>query len=81
MSVLDVGCGSRAITRGIADAVGPGGIVVGVDINEQLLAMTAAATRERQNVSFQLADATRLGYSDAFDVVTRGACPAVAGST
>ena len=37
MSVLDVGCGSGAITRGIADAVGPTGSVVGTDINLSLI--------------------------------------------
>jgi ubiquinone/menaquinone biosynthesis C-methylase UbiE len=30
MSVPDIGCGSGAITAGIADAVGPSGTVVGV---------------------------------------------------
>ncbi|MFT4034268.1 MAG: methyltransferase domain-containing protein [Patulibacter sp.] len=41
--VLDVGCGTGAITRGIAAAVGPTGSVVGIDISETLIDQTSAA--------------------------------------
>src|SRR5439155_835352 len=34
--VLDVGCGTGAITRGIVEAVGPGGRVLGVGPNREL---------------------------------------------
>jgi ubiquinone/menaquinone biosynthesis C-methylase UbiE len=58
MVVLDVGCGSGAITRDIADAVGPTGKVVGVDLNDQLLAMAANHARLRAKLTFELGDAT-----------------------
>ena len=70
LSVLDVGCGTGAITRGIAEAVAPGGHVVGVDVND---ALVAAARREHGAVpglSFEVHDLSRLPYRDAFDVVT-----------
>jgi ubiquinone/menaquinone biosynthesis C-methylase UbiE len=70
MRVLDVGCGSGAITRGIAAAVGPIGTVVGVDINEELLAQAVASSSGQSNLSFEIADVTRLGYHDEFDVAT-----------
>jgi ubiquinone/menaquinone biosynthesis C-methylase UbiE len=70
MSVLDVGCGSGAITRGIADAVGPGGRVVGIDISEQLLALALSTHRDPPNLTFEIADVTRHRYRDEFDVVT-----------
>lgn len=70
MSVLDVGCGSGVITAGIAQAVGPTGTVVGVDVNEELLAQAAAKHSGQQNLSFESANVHRLSYRDAFDVVT-----------
>jgi SAM-dependent methyltransferase len=69
-SVLDVGCGSGAITRGIAEAVGPSGTVVGIDINSSLLAQAVANHSGMPNLSFRVADAARLGYREEFDVVT-----------
>jgi SAM-dependent methyltransferase len=54
--ILDVGCGTGATTLAIADAVGPGGAVVGADVSALLL----GAARERGgrgNLSFIEADA------------------------
>jgi ubiquinone/menaquinone biosynthesis C-methylase UbiE len=70
MSVLDVGCGSGAITRGIADAVGGAGRVVGIDISEQLLALALTTHGGPPNLEFEIADVTRHRYRDEFDVVT-----------
>ncbi len=70
MSVLDVGCGSGTITRDIAEAVGPDGRVVGIDISEDLLARALSSRSGPANLSFEIADVTRHGYRDEFDVVT-----------
>jgi ubiquinone/menaquinone biosynthesis C-methylase UbiE len=70
MTVLDVGCGSGAITRGIAEAVGPSGRVVGIDINEELLAVALASHGGPSNLVFEIADVTRHGYRGEFDIVT-----------
>ena len=43
LAVLDVGCGTGAITRGIAEAVGRQGRVVGVDVNGAMIARARAA--------------------------------------
>src|SRR6202008_4251909 len=37
LAVLDVGCGTGAITRGVAEAVGRLGRVVGVDVNASMI--------------------------------------------
>ena len=70
MSVLDVGCGSGAITLGIAEAVGADGHVVGIDISEELLALALTTHGGPQNLAFEIADVTRHQYRDEFDVVT-----------
>ena len=70
MSVLDVGCGTGAITKGIAEAVGPGGLVVGIDQDRGLLDRAQAHCDAYPNLRFEQADATRLDYDGRFDVVT-----------
>ena len=67
MSVLDVGCGTGAITAGIAEAVGLEGRVIGVDRDAGLL---AHARRLHPQLSFAQATATQLPYQAQFDIVT-----------
>ena len=70
LAVLDVGCGTGAITKDIADTVGPDGIVVGVDRDRGLLERARAHCVSRPNLRFEEADATSLDYDARFDVVT-----------
>jgi SAM-dependent methyltransferase len=70
MSVLDVGCGTGAITTGIAEAVGSNGTVVGVDRDRGLIERAKARGASLSNLHFEEADATRLDYNARFDVVT-----------
>ncbi len=70
MSVLDVGCGSGAITRGIAEAVGSSGRVVGIDVSEELLELALTTHGGPPSLEFEVADVTRHGYREEFDVVT-----------
>src|SRR5512138_865807 len=67
MFVLDVGCGTGAITAGIARAVAPGGCAVGVDRDESLLQI---ARQEHAGLHFENADALSLEFASAFDIVT-----------
>jgi 2-polyprenyl-3-methyl-5-hydroxy-6-metoxy-1,4-benzoquinol methylase len=64
--VLDVGCGTGASALPAAEAVGPDGTVLGVDLAEKLLeqARAKAAQRHLQNVEFRLADMTDLSFPD-----------------
>jgi ubiquinone/menaquinone biosynthesis C-methylase UbiE len=70
ISVLDVGCGTGAITRGIAEAVGPTGRVIGVDVNPGLIARAQQAHGDVPSLSFEVADLFALPFRDEFDVVT-----------
>jgi ubiquinone/menaquinone biosynthesis C-methylase UbiE len=71
-SVLDVGCGTGASALPAAQAVGPNGLVIGVDLSERLLdrARAKASALGLSNVEFSCADMVSLGYPDVhFDAV------------
>ena len=71
-NVLDVGCGTGASALPAAEAVGPNGFVIGVDLSSRLLdcARAKATARGLTNVEFRLADMTALGFPDRrFDAV------------
>jgi SAM-dependent methyltransferase len=70
LSVLDVGCAGGAITVGIAKAVGPDGLVVGVDRDPSQLETARAHGAEHANLRFELGDAGSLPYRSQFDIVT-----------
>jgi SAM-dependent methyltransferase len=70
MRVLDVGCGTGAITRGIADAVGPEGQVIGVDTNAGFVEEARRAHGAVANLSFEVHDAYRLPFRETFDLVS-----------
>ena len=69
LAVLDVGCGTGAITRGIAEAVGRAGRAVGVDVNRSMIEKARAAHRAVPGLSFDVADVYALPFSGAFDIV------------
>ncbi|MGO9258874.1 MAG: class I SAM-dependent methyltransferase [Bryobacteraceae bacterium] len=70
LSVLDVGCGTGAITSGIAEAVGALGSVTGVDRDAGLLEIARRSHAGLPNLHFEPGDATTLTFRDRFDVVT-----------
>lgn len=70
MSVLDAGCGTGAITAGIAKAVAPAGRVVGIDRDESLLQLARQEHLDIGNLTFETQDVLSLTYKNAFDIVT-----------
>lgn len=68
-SVLDVGCGTGAITVGVARRVGPSGLAVGLERDPALLAI-ARKSHRLANLRFEQGDALDLGYAARFDVVS-----------
>jgi ubiquinone/menaquinone biosynthesis C-methylase UbiE len=69
-SVLDVGCGPGAITRGIADAVGPTGRVIGVDLNPHLVDEAQSVHTGVPGLTFEVCDVYDLPWQGEFDIVT-----------
>lgn len=55
--VVDVGCGCGDTTLALADAVGPSGHVLGVDVSAPMLARARERAGPRANVAFLEADA------------------------
>jgi ubiquinone/menaquinone biosynthesis C-methylase UbiE len=70
LRVLDVGCGTGAITADVADVVGPEGMVVGTDISQALLAQAGARRASRPHLHFARSDVFALPFGQAFDIVT-----------
>ncbi|MFZ0889767.1 MAG: methyltransferase domain-containing protein [Candidatus Binataceae bacterium] len=70
MSVLDAGCGTGAITVGIARAVGSRGRVVGLDRDSALLAIARARFGQVPGLSFEHGDVLAMPAEPRFDVVT-----------
>ena len=70
--VLDVACGTGLVTFPAAEAIGPGGEIVGTDISENMVsgAREEAAKRNLSDASFERMGAEELSFPDAsFDVV------------
>lgn len=68
--VLDVGCGSGAITKDIAAQVGANGVVVGIDTSDHLIAQAHHNYDSITNLSFEVADLATYTTDRLFDVVT-----------
>ena len=67
--VLDVGCGDGKITAEIAERL-PGGSIVGIDPSTRMIAFAREHfVAGHANLGFEVGDATRLSYRDAFDLV------------
>lgn len=70
MAVLDVGCGTGAITSGIAKIVGPNGRVIGIDNNPELIEKARQNYRNMPGLTFEMADIYNLPFHNEFDIVT-----------
>lgn len=68
--VLDMGCGSGAITRSIAEKVGPAGYVLGVDPNENLIEQARQNSDNRPGLAFEQGDVYTFTIAERFDVVS-----------
>ena len=68
--IVDVGCGSGAVSIALAQKVGPGGHVLGIDISGPMLARARQVAPAGLPVEFVLADATVYPFAPAsFDLL------------
>lgn len=70
LTVLDVGCGTGAITRSIAEKIGPSGRVLGIDPNENLIEQARQNADGVPGLDFQQGDVYAWTMTDRFDLVT-----------
>jgi SAM-dependent methyltransferase len=72
MDILDVGCGTGAITADIATAVGPDGRVLGIDRDDANLAGAVQQYGGMKNLRFETVDIVTPGdrFNSSFDIVT-----------
>ncbi|MEU6050049.1 class I SAM-dependent methyltransferase [Streptomyces xanthochromogenes] len=71
-AVLDAGCGTGRALAPLREAVGPTGVVVGVDLTPEMLAQAVRAGRDRQAALLR-ADVARLPLASASVDVVFGA--------
>ncbi len=55
--VLDIGCGTGGTVLALADAVGPSGRVIGLDVSAPMIGLARSRAEGRANVSLVLGDA------------------------
>jgi ubiquinone/menaquinone biosynthesis C-methylase UbiE len=68
--VLDIACGTGNFTRDFARAVGPSGLVVGLDVSTTMLARAVGDTGGMEQVAYVRGDAQELAFRDkSFDAV------------
>jgi ubiquinone/menaquinone biosynthesis C-methylase UbiE len=69
--VLDVACGTGIVTRNVAPRVGSQGMVIGIDLNPNMLSMArVAAEREGLTIEWRLSPAEKLPFPDGnFDLI------------
>lgn len=63
--VLDLGCGSGWATRLLAERA-PLGLVVGIDISDEMIEVARASSKELSNIRFEAGSAERLPFENRF---------------
>ena len=68
--VLDIACGTGAVTKKVSSKVGKNGKVVSFDISNRALEIAKKFNSTKKNIEFILADAETLFLKNQFDVIT-----------
>jgi len=70
LRVLDAGCGTGAITAGIAGRVAPGGSVTGIDTGETLIRQAQEQFADVPGLQFEIADIHDYTPAEKYDLVS-----------
>lgn len=70
MFVLDVGCGTGAITKDIAKIVGSSGKVIGIDNTKKFIESGKETYKETRNLELIHADLFDFETDEKFDLIT-----------
>ncbi len=68
--VLDVGCGSGTITKGISELVKAEGLVIGIDPSEHLIGLARDKFSAISNLRFEVTDIHTYTPDEQFDLIT-----------
>lgn len=69
LRVLDVGCGTGAISKGIAKVVGPNGQVIGIDNTEKFILSGKESYQDTSNLSLIHSDLFNFHDDEKFDLI------------
>ena len=69
LRVLDVGCGTGAISNGIAKLVGPTGCVIGIDNTEKFIISGKKSYKETVNLELIHSDLFNYDNDEKFDLI------------
>ncbi len=71
--ILDIGCGPGNITAHIAENISNGSII-GIDTSPEMITFAKQHYKDKKNISFQVADVTKITYQETFDMVVAFFC-------
>ena len=69
-SVLDIACGTGAVTKKISNKVGASGMVIGTDVSHNAIKIAKKWIGQKKNLDFIAADAEKLFFEKKFDAIT-----------
>ena len=68
--VLDIACGTGAVTKKISKIIGRTGRVIGTDVSLNAIKIAKKWNGNSHNLDFQVADAENLSFEKKFDAIT-----------
>lgn len=68
--VLDIACGTGAVTKRLSEKVGQSGYVVGADTSITAIKIAKKWNTKKSNLQFINADAEKFSFKEKFDIIT-----------